>query len=72
MRTITINLSDDRMQQLVKLAHEAHIPPEDLLRARVEAWLNGQSHDFIRAAEYVLKKNEEFYSRLAMRTDPRN
>ena len=59
MSNITIQLPDERMQQLQKLAQEANVPPEELLRARVEAWLNAPSADFLKAAQYVLKKNEE-------------
>lgn len=65
MSNITIQLPDERMRQLQKLAHEANLPPEDLLRARVEEWLKEPSQDFLKAAQYVLKKNEELYRRLA-------
>ena len=65
MSNITIQLPDERMQQLQKLAQEANVPPEELLRGRVEEWLSGPSQDFLKAAHYVLKKNEELYRRLA-------
>jgi hypothetical protein len=65
MSSITIQLPDDRMRQLQKLAQEAKLPPEELLRARIDEWLSGPSQDFLRAAHYVLKKNEEIYRRLA-------
>jgi hypothetical protein len=65
MSTITIQLPDDRMQQLQKLAQDAKMPAEELLRARVEEWLNAPDEDFLKAAHYVLKKNEELYQRLA-------
>ena len=65
MSNITIQLPDDRMQQLHKLATEAKVPPEELLRARVEEWLSAPTQDFLKAAAYVLKKNEELYRRLA-------
>ena len=65
MNNITIQLPDDRMQQLQRLAQEAKLLPEELLRARVEEWLSGPSQDFLKAAQYVLKKNEELYRRLA-------
>ncbi len=65
MSNITIQLPDERMQQLQKLAHDAKLPPEELLRVRVEEWLRGPSEDFVRAAQYVLRKNEELYRRLA-------
>ncbi len=65
MSNITIELPDERMRQLQELAQEAKVPPEELLRARVEEWLTGPSQDFEKAAKYVLKKNEELYRRLA-------
>jgi antitoxin FitA len=65
MSNITIQLPDERMQQLQKLAQEAKVLPEELLRARVEEWLNSPLQEFLQAAQYVLKKNEELYRRLA-------
>ncbi len=65
MNNITIQLPDERMQQLMKLAQEAKVLPEELLRARVEEWLNSPSQEFVQAAKFVLKKNEELYRRLA-------
>jgi hypothetical protein len=65
MSNITIQLPDERMQQLQKLAQEANVLPEELLRARVEEWLNSPAQEFLQAAQYVLKKNEELYRRLA-------
>jgi predicted transcriptional regulator len=65
MSTVTIQLPDDHMKQLEKLAQDAKVPAEELLRARVEQWLNEPSQEFLKAAQYVLKKNEELYRRLA-------
>jgi hypothetical protein len=65
MSNITIELPDERMRQLQKLAQEANVSPEDLLRSRVEEWLATPSPEFLRVANYVLKKNEELYRRLA-------
>jgi uncharacterized protein YbaP (TraB family) len=65
MSTITIQLPDDRMQALQKLALDAKVRPEELLQARVEEWLNEPEQDFLKAAQYVLEKNEELYRRLA-------
>jgi hypothetical protein len=65
MNTITIQLSDERMHELQRLAQEAKVPAEELVRARVEEWLGGPKQEFFRAAAYVLKKNEELYRHLA-------
>lgn len=64
MSNVTIQLSDDRMRDLQSLAKDANVPVEELLRARVEEWLSAKQ-DFLKAATYVLKKNEELYRRLA-------
>jgi 16S rRNA U516 pseudouridylate synthase RsuA-like enzyme len=63
MSTITITLSDERMRQLQKLADEAQVPVEELLRTRVEDWLGREPQEFLRAAQHVLRKNEELYRR---------
>ena len=65
MNAITIELTDDRMRQLKRLAEAAQVAPDQLLRARVEDWLSAPPDDFLRAAQYVLKKNEDLYRRLA-------
>lgn len=65
MSNITITLTDERMQQLEKLAQEAKVPPEELLRARIENWLSCPPKDFLQAAQHVLRKNQELYRRLA-------
>jgi hypothetical protein len=62
---IAITLTEQRMRQLEKLAQEVKVSPEELLRARVEHWLNKSPSDFSCSAQYVLKKNEELYRRLA-------
>ena len=65
MSTITIQLSDERLLRLQELAKEAKIAPEELIRASVEEWLSRPKEDFARAANYVLRKNEGLYRRLA-------
>jgi hypothetical protein len=65
MSTITITLSDERLQMLTELAKEAKIPPEELVRKSVEEWLSRTKGDFVKAANYVLDKNVELYRRLS-------
>jgi hypothetical protein len=65
MTTITIALPDERISRLKELADRAGVAPEELLRANVEAWLARPDADFVRAAEYILRKNAELYRRLA-------
>ena len=65
MGHITIPLSDERLMRLRELAKEASLSPEELVRTSVEEWLSRPKEDFVRAANYVLKKNAELYKRLA-------
>ena len=65
MTTITIPLSDERLQKLKELAKEANVTPEELVRVSLEEWLSRPKEDFARAANYVLRKNRELYRRLA-------
>lgn len=65
MTTITIPLSDERLERLKALAHQAGVSPEELARAGLEEWLGRSRQDFPQAARYVLEKNAELYRRLA-------
>ena len=65
MTTITIPLTDDRLQRLRSLAEQLGISPEELARAVLEDWFARPSADFQKAADYVLRKNAELYRRLA-------
>lgn len=64
MGNITISLPEDRMSQLKEMASGLGTTPEELVRASVEDLL-GRPKDFQGALDYVLKKNEELYRRLA-------
>jgi hypothetical protein len=66
MVSITVNISDDRFQQLQQLAKDSQVSTEDLLRASIEDWLASPTkYEFTEASTYVLKKNAELYQRLA-------
>lgn len=65
MTTITITVSDDRLQQLREVASRLKIAPEELVRASLEELLMRPEEDFRRALAYVLDKNAEVYRRLA-------
>ena len=65
MNTITITLSDDRLEQLQQIAGQLHISPEDLVRVGVEELLTRPEDAFQQAANHVLNKNIELYRRLA-------
>jgi len=65
MTTITISISDDRMQKLREKASHFQVAPEELVRVSLEDLLARPEEDFRQALEYVLKKNAELYQRLA-------
>ena len=65
MTTLTISLSEDRLQQLKERAAQLRVAPEDLVRASIEEFLTRPAEEFERALTYVLNKNTELYRRLA-------
>lgn len=65
MTTIPIALSDSSLMRLNELASKSGLPPEELLRRRVEQLLASPDDEFERAARYLLEKNKELYRRLA-------
>jgi antitoxin FitA len=62
--TLTIELSEERLERLRKLAQKAGVTPEELAQARLGEWLEQSEEEFQRAAQYVLRKNAELYRRL--------
>ena len=65
MSAITISIPEERMQRLQEVAARFGLSPEELVRLSIEELLARPEEDFARAADYVLKKNEELYRRLA-------
>ena len=65
MKTITIPISEERLEQLTNLAQKAGVAPEELLVRQVESLLNSEDYQFLNAANHVLQKNKELYKRLA-------
>lgn len=65
MASITINISDQKFEEIQKLAQELGISLEEFLRISIEEWLTYPQADFTNAASYVLQKNTELYQRLA-------
>ena len=65
MTTITINLSEDQLAELEKMAARLGVSLEELVRVSIEALLTRPELAFEEAADYVLQKNAELYQRLA-------
>lgn len=62
---ISVELSEEQAERLRSAAERLGVRPEDLARAEVTDLLTQPEKDFQRAAEHVLRKNEELYRRLA-------
>ena len=65
MSSITISIPDESMAELKEKAARLKTSPELLLQASLEELLARPDAEFERAVEYVLKKNQELYRRLA-------
>ena len=62
---LTIDLSTAQAERLHQEAERLGLAPEALARAAVADLLGVPGEDFKRAAERILRKNEELYRRLA-------
>ncbi|MBM2804947.1 MAG: hypothetical protein HW419_2840 [Deltaproteobacteria bacterium] len=65
MSMITVTVSDDRLSKLQEIARRYNITPEDLVRVTIDELIARPEEAFQQAADYVLNKNSELYSRLA-------
>jgi hypothetical protein len=65
MVTITVTLSEDRLEKLQTLARQFNIPTEELLRVSFEELVARPQEDFQKALEYVLDTYKDLYKRLA-------
>jgi antitoxin FitA len=62
--TITIDLANDKFDQLVELAKQSGLSVEEFAQREINLIIERQAA-FDLAANYVLKKNAELYRRLA-------
>jgi hypothetical protein len=65
MVTITVTLSEERLEKLQTLARQFNIPTEELLRVSFEELVARPQEDFQKALEYVLDTYKDLYKRLA-------
>ena len=63
--SITVNLRPEQFARLQSIADRLGVSVESLARSSLEDLLAGPDDKFERAAEYVLKKNDQLYRRLA-------
>ncbi len=65
MSEITISLTEEKLEKLRETAAAYGLRAEDLVRASIDHLLGEPEGEFEKVAQYVLKKNEELYRRLA-------
>ena len=65
MVQITVALPEDRLQELKEVAARLGVSVDTLVRVSVEELLAKPDESFRHTLDYVLKKNEELYRRLA-------
>ncbi|MFQ5631498.1 MAG: DNA-binding protein [bacterium] len=65
MEQMTITLPQEMATQLKTAAKKSGVKPEDFLLASLQEKLTRLDPDFVQAMNYVLKKNNELYKRLA-------
>ena len=65
MSAITIHLSETSLTKLREQAQAMGISPEELASVGLEELLAQSPTTFIKTMQYVLKKNEILYQRLA-------
>ena len=65
MSTISIELTDARMQELQAVAQRLGVSLEDLVRVSIDDLLSRPDAEFMSIAEHLLHKNAELYRRLA-------
>ncbi len=62
---ILVELSEEDAERLRSVAERLGVRPEELARAGLVDLLRQPEEDFQRAAEHVLRKNQDLYRRLA-------
>jgi hypothetical protein len=65
MKTLEVQLEESVATRLAEMARRLGLTPEELVRRTVSEQLARLEDDFVRAAEYVVGKNEELYRRLS-------
>ena len=63
--SITVDLQPEQFARLQSIADRLGVSVESLARSSLEDLLAAPDDRFARAVEYVLKKNDELYRRLA-------
>ncbi len=62
---LVIELSANQFEKLRDIANQIGVLPEHLAQAAISDLISIKEEDFRFAADYVIRKNEELYRRLA-------
>jgi len=65
MKTVKLELPEQIAAKLQEAAQKLGLMPEQLLQISVEEKLARLDVEFLKAATYVIEKNDELYQRLA-------
>jgi hypothetical protein len=65
MTSVEISISENQARRLQALSERVGLSIEELLRGRMDQFLDRTESEFETAADYVLRKNAELYRRLA-------
>ena len=65
MKTLELELPEQTAVKLQEAAQKLGLTPEQLLQISVEEKLARLDAEFLKAAAYVIEKNDELYKRLA-------
>ncbi len=65
MSAVTIDINRDSLIKLKEKAIRLNISPEELIRIVIEDLLQQPDEKFKQVVNYILKKNEDLYRRLA-------
>lgn len=65
MTTLTISISEERLQKLKAVAARYKVEPEELIQISIDELINQPEKTVLDAIDYVLRKNADLYRRLA-------
>lgn len=65
MTTLSISISEERLQKLKAVAVRYKVEPEELIQISIDELINQPEQAVLDAIEYVLHKNADLYRRLA-------
>ncbi len=65
METLSVELTDELVAKLKEASAKMGIQTSEFIKMGIQEKINHFEQEFDQAADYVLKKNEELYHRLA-------